>query len=62
MQDNVKALFHMTPAQMFNDHYITAWGVQNTGILRYFFRVVRTAVHLPVPRYSDDSIFSNSLL
>ena len=33
-----------------------------TGIPRYFFGLVRTAVHLPVPWYSDDSIFSNILL
>ena len=35
---------------------------QYTSILRYFFGVVRTAVHLPLPLYSDDSIFSNILL
>ena len=35
---------------------------KNTGISRQFLGVVRTAVHLPVPWYSDDSIFSNSLL
>ena len=29
------------------------------GIPRYFFGVVRTAAHLPVPRYSGVSIFSN---
>ena len=29
------------------------------GIPRYFFGVVRTAVHLPVPRYFGVSIFSN---
>ena len=29
------------------------------GIPRYFFGVVRTAAHLPVPRYSDVSIYSN---
>ena len=33
-----------------------------TGIPRYFFGMVRTAVHLPVLWYSDDSVFSNSLL
>ena len=40
-------------------------GVQKyryTGISRYFFGMVRTAVHLPVLRYSYDSFFSNSLL
>ena len=29
------------------------------GIPRYFFGVVRTAAHLPVPRYSGVSIYSN---
>ena len=29
------------------------------GIPRYFFGVVRTATHLPVPRYSGVSIYSN---
>ena len=29
------------------------------GIPRYFFGVVRTVAHLPVPRYSGISIFSN---
>ena len=29
------------------------------GIPRYFFGVVRTEAHLPVPRYSGISIFSN---
>ena len=48
-------------------HTLVAWcrGVQKyryTGILRYFFGMVCTVVHLAVPRYSDDSIFSNSLL
>ena len=45
--------------------YPATRGVQKhryTGIPRHFFDVVRTVVHLPVPRYSDDSIFSNSLL
>ena len=30
-----------------------------SGIPRYFCSVVRTAAHLPVPRYSGVSIFSN---
>ena len=29
------------------------------GIPRYFFGVVRTVAHLPVPRYSGVSIYSN---
>ena len=29
---------------------------------RYLFSMVRTVVHLPVQRYSDDSISSDSLL
>ena len=36
------------------------------GVQKYqmpnFFGMVCTVVLLPVPRYSDDSIFSNSLL
>ena len=33
-----------------------------TSIPWYFFEMVCTTVHLPVPRYSDDSIISQSIV